>query len=114
MENDVAGNERRPHASIHHAPEHVDRVPEPAGTGERGHERRVCAGVGRQRGVEESGGLGEAAGAREHAHGGGEHARVVEGAVTVEVPRGADRDERYAGVPPAGGERVQDGGEIGL
>ena len=50
----------------------------------------------------------------EHAHGGGEHARVVEGAVTVEVPRGADRGERDAGVPPAGGERVQDGGEIGL
>jgi hypothetical protein len=48
---------------------------------------------------------------REHEDGGGEHALVVEGAVTMEVPRGADRGDRDAGVPLAGGERVYDGGE---
>lgn len=114
MEHDVVGDESRPDAAIHHAPEHVDRVPEPARTGECGHERRVRAGVGRRRGLEESGGLGEAAGAREHTDDGGEHARLVEGAVTVKVPRRADRGERDAGVPTARGERVHDGSEVVL
>lgn len=114
MEHNVVGDERGLHASIHHALEHGDRVPEPPGTGERGHERSVCAGVGRRRGLEDSRGLGEAAGARKHADGSRQHARVVESAVTVEVPRGADHGDSDAGVAPSGGERVHDGGEIGV
>jgi hypothetical protein len=104
MEHDVVRHECRPHAATRHAVEHHDRVPEPAGAGERGHERRVCAGVGLQRG-----GLREAPGARENADGGREHARVVEGGLAVDVPRGV---ERGADVP-AGGERVHEGAERG-
>lgn len=112
MEHDVVGDECRPHAATYHAAEHRDSVPEPAGAGESGHERRVGVGVGVRRGVEERGSLGEAARARKGADGGGEHARVVEGALAVDVPRGVDHGERGAGVP-AGGERVDEGAELG-
>jgi hypothetical protein len=112
MEHDIVGHESWPHAAAHHAAEHRDRVPEPTGAGERGHQSRVSAGVGLRRGVEERGGLREAPGARENADGGREHARVVEGVLAVEVPRGVERGERDARVP-AGGERVHESANLG-
>lgn len=96
MEHDVVGDDGGLDSAVHHAPEHGDRVPEPAGPGERGDEGRVRAGVGARRGVEERGCLGEAPCARHDADGGGEDARVVEHALAVELARGVEGGERGA------------------
>lgn len=95
MEHDVVGDDGGLDSAVHHAPEHGDRVPEPAGP-ENAETRAVYApasGPARRRGARMP---RRGARARHDADGGGEDARVVEHALAVELARGVEGGERGA------------------